>query len=435
MRKIFYFLSVALFTVGCSADPDSTWTSKMNETWARQADFRQKMHEHNTPTSDWSAEKNSSHEKRWNWFYNWRADYVQQKIESYENLVSFMELDEIPNQKRAGSCDQYLHFYKNGETPESGMKMIYKPDGREGRIAYCYVTKGYNHYKGNEKVGMGELLMPDGTIFAQSHPWSAEAHDCTDVRNFVTGRVFNNMIVDSLYHMKYVNLNESAYTEGAYHVSFNEKDEQVQCDAIENMLVMRKKSGRYRFNRRLGDWEAGFGLLTDDYFLGLRKLHQLTMRDGGKHRYDLMIKMNANWVVNGRRENIAKTRAIYYTDIKFGSSPEYTLTYKSVINPFNIVDAFELYKTNGQPFSHFELNLSRTSDGSRVYDCAAEMNSNWWHNGDNCMRHRPLTNDPGKGRGAAEWVQGQSVIWSEMHIKRIRKPGKWDEWLVPSQKI
>ena len=97
MRKIFYFLSVALFTVGCSADPDSTWTARMNETWERQADFRQKMHEHNTPTSDWSAEKNSSHEKRWNWFYNWRADYVQQKIESYENLVNFMELDEIPS--------------------------------------------------------------------------------------------------------------------------------------------------------------------------------------------------------------------------------------------------------------------------------------------------------------------------------------------------
>lgn len=97
MRKIFYFLSVALFTVGCSADPDSTWTSKMNETWARQADFRQNFFEYNTPTSDWSAERNSSYEKRWNWFYNWRADYVQQKIESYENLVSFMELDEIPS--------------------------------------------------------------------------------------------------------------------------------------------------------------------------------------------------------------------------------------------------------------------------------------------------------------------------------------------------
>ena len=31
---------------------------------------------------------------------------------------------------------------------------------------------------------------------------------------------------------------------------------------------MRKKTGRYRFNRRLGDWESGFGSLTDDYFLG-----------------------------------------------------------------------------------------------------------------------------------------------------------------------
>ena len=37
---------------------------------------------------------------------------------------------------------------------------------------------------------------------------------------------------------------------------------------LQKQLVMRKKSGRYRFNRRLGDWEAGFGLLTDDYFLG-----------------------------------------------------------------------------------------------------------------------------------------------------------------------
>ena len=147
----------------------------------------------------------------------------------------------LTDQKRAGSCDQYLHFYENGELPESGMKMIYKPDGREGRIAYCYVTKGYdNHYKGTEKILLRDLLMPDGTIFAQSHPWSAEAHDCTDVRNFVTGRVLNNMFVDDRYVMKYdlkyFNLNESAYTEGAYHVSFNEKDEQVQCGTVENMV-------------------------------------------------------------------------------------------------------------------------------------------------------------------------------------------------------
>ena len=50
---------------------------------------------------------------------------------------------------------------------------------------------------------------------------------------------------------------------------------------------------------------------------------------------------------------------------------------------FSAVDAFEAHKTNGQPFSHFELNLSRGSDGNRVrYNCAAEMNGNWWHNGD-----------------------------------------------------
>ena len=51
------------------------------------------------------------------------------------------------------------------------------------------------------------------------------------------------------------------------------------------------------------------------------------------------------------------------------------------------------------------------------------------------MRHRPLTNDPGKGRGSAEWVAGQSIIWSEMRIRRKRVPTKWEEYLVPSDRI
>ena len=111
--------------------------------------------------------------------------------------------------------------------------MIYKPDGREGRIAYCYVTQGYDNHG---SPALGGPLKPDGTFTFPSHPWSAEAHDCTDVRNFVTNRVFNNMALRDIFKFFYYNLTESAYAEGMYHVSFDEKDAQVQCDELENMV-------------------------------------------------------------------------------------------------------------------------------------------------------------------------------------------------------
>ena len=96
---------------------------------------------------------------------------------SFQNSTFF-----LTDQRRAGSCDQYLHFYKKWETPESGMKMIYKPDGREGRLAYCYVTKPF---EGSDDVSK----------MTQPHWWAAEAADCTDVKSLKENRAFNALVV------------------------------------------------------------------------------------------------------------------------------------------------------------------------------------------------------------------------------------------------
>ena len=124
--------------------------------------------------------------------------------------------------------------------------MIYKPDGREGRLAYCYVTKPF--------TCMGSGVCDD----SNPHWWSSEAHDCTDVRNLVTGRAFNNLkhrfwdelnedsrrVNDQLKiesflnkEMYYDNLNESAFQRGGiYHATFGKKDFEIQCDSSEWMV-------------------------------------------------------------------------------------------------------------------------------------------------------------------------------------------------------
>ena len=134
--------------------------------------------------------------------------------------------------------------------------MIYRPDGREGRLAYCYVTKPFT-CSFHEVCHNAEDRGP-ATTGTTPHWWASEAHDCTDVRNLVTGRVFNNLKPRFMYRfneniiideklklaaflkkeMYYDNLNESAFTEGIYHATFGKRDFEIQCDRNEWMVCI-----------------------------------------------------------------------------------------------------------------------------------------------------------------------------------------------------
>ena len=319
-----------------------------------------------------------------------KNSYAMRAARSIERTL---KRDELASGKKLRSCRESALMHPM--TQGGGVQTLYRGDGRAGRKAFCYT--GYN----------------DESFFGE------EARDCSDVRDFVTNRNEQMLYVandvaegESPIELKYRGLNESNYSEGDYHVTFSKSDVIVNCDKDEYLLVMRKeRKGFYGENvfdrdrfRAHADYQTGFGSKRGEYWLGLRRMNQVTAVDGRK--YTLRVSVNAVWA--GRRQ----TRYFYYRGVKVGRAPFHVITYESVEPKYYYFLDLTTLIPNNSSFStpYFDV------DGFRSWDCAGHHKAGWWFDPSNCQ-DRPLTS----WSNMPFWQVGlKEVDWSEMHLRRDR---------------
>lgn len=147
---------------------------------------------------------------------------------------------------------------------------------------------------------------------------------------------------------------------------------QVLCDNdIDggNWLVVQKRfDGSENFERDWLAYENGFGEMNSEFWLGLKKLHQLTDQD----RYELRVDLE-DWEGN--------TRFAKYRNFHIEGSDE---NYRLMISGYsgNAGDAFTIdgVNLNGMAFT----TADRDNDKHSSKNCAVDYPGGWWFK--NCFR-------------------------------------------------
>lgn len=168
----------------------------------------------------------------------------------------------------------------------------------------------------------------------------------------------------------------------------------VECDLTMQQegwtVFQRRMDGSVDFFRVWEEYVNGFGKQRGEFWLGLEKLHQMTM-DG---HYELRIDMT---------ERSGTRLYAKYSDFKVGpASDNYRLTAEGYSG--NATDAFgnlisPRHSQNGQQFSTKDADHDRSS-----LNCARDWSGGWWYN--RCMNSNL--------NGLYDYVDGaQAVSWRD----------------------
>ena len=155
------------------------------------------------------------------------------------------------------------------------------------------------------------------------------------------------------------------------------------------VILRRKKSvlTNTNFYRTWDDYENGFGNLHTEFWIGLRNIHCLTIRED----VDLMIDL---------RDNNGNGMTWIYHDFKVnGSNDKYRLQIGDGEGPPGSYDAMTYH--NGMQFSTHDSD----NDESTAHNCAACYYTGWWY-GPGCHIGGALLT--GQHSTSASWYQ---ILW------------------------
>ena len=125
-------------------------------------------------------------------------------------------------------------------------------------------------------------------------------------------------------------------------------------------VFQRRQDGSVDFYRNWTDYEDGFGNLTEEFWLGLDKIHRLTKKQSNTLRVDL-----------GDFDN--NTAYAQYTTFSVGNS---TTEYNLTVGGYSGTAGDGLFLHNGMKFS----TEDNDNDNWRSYNCARYWHGAWWFN-------------------------------------------------------
>ena len=164
------------------------------------------------------------------------------------------------------------------------------------------------------------------------------------------------------------------------------------------IIVQRRTTGNVDFYRNWNAYKVGFGRLDDDFWLGNAHIHALTATDTYELRVDLGYK--------------GKYYFAHYEIFSLGSEEDgFTLRLGKYDG--TAPDMFSYHK--GRQFTTFD----RDGDGHSS-NCAVSAAGAWWYGAcyHSNLNGRWATNGD-KGMQWVDLTKGESVIFSEMKIRRV----------------
>ena len=173
------------------------------------------------------------------------------------------------------------------------------------------------------------------------------------------------------------------------------------------IVVQRRYNGIVNFYTNWNDYEKGFGSLTGEYWLGLKKLHRLTT--------------NGDWILRVELEDFyGNTTYAEYTNFSIGdASTYYRLSYEEYRGIAG--DSWQYDADAG--FSTYDQDHDRSNR-----NCAALYQTAGWY--DNCDSYPPYANlngpyigSPSSTYTAMVWYywknKAEALKKSEMKIRRM----------------
>lgn len=160
-------------------------------------------------------------------------------------------------------------------------------------------------------------------------------------------------------------------TSGVYTVSLNASDDvTVYCDQDTDgggwTVIQSRHNGSENFNRSWAEYEAGFGSLHGEYWLGLLHIYRLTK----SREYSLRVDL---WDFDGDT-----AFALYDSFYIYGPDQDYRLHIRDYSGTAgdSLSTGYKYVNLNNIPFS----TPDRDNDMDKGGSCAASLGSGWWFN-------------------------------------------------------
>ena len=170
-------------------------------------------------------------------------------------------------------------------------------------------------------------------------------------------------------------------------------------------MIQRRMDGSVNFNRNWSEYEAGFGNLSGEYWLGLRYIHRLTASASQELRVDLEDFEN----------NTAY--ALYRNFTVAGAADQYRLQ----VSGYSGTAGDAMSDNSGRCFSTYD----RDNDSSGL-NCARHYRSPWWHWGCSWSHLNGIYHTSrfiGSSEGSVNWYQWKNNWYSmkEANMKVRRR--------------
>ena len=152
-------------------------------------------------------------------------------------------------------------------------------------------------------------------------------------------------------------------------------DAEVYCDTSNGgggwLVVQRRQDGSVDFNRGWGEYEDGFGELTDEFWYGLRALHCLTGQGGWEMRMDIKLANGTNIILQ-------------YEQFKVASAKD---KYKLTVRGFQGTTTDPMAVHNGMYFTTKDNDNDNAGSNCALLYGLKEPFGGWWYN--SCSRITP----------------------------------------------
>ena len=169
-------------------------------------------------------------------------------------------------------------------------------------------------------------------------------------------------------------------------------------------MFQRRQDGSVDFYRNWADYQAGFGNLSGEFWLGNDNLVSLTSNNS-QLKWELRVDL-WDWDNN--------TAWAKYQDFMI-SGGKYTLSYKTYDVNSTAGDALE--KHNGMPFT----TLDNDNDINRAVNCAIKFYGAWWFKKcmDSHLNGKYFQNVPTVYKEGITWAQwlGKDVSLKQCNMK------------------